>query len=70
VNPTVRVVPRVTRITGSNFERVSVTVHDSLVSTLNSAVDGRRSRWRAAVQKAGSFKPGELLAAADALENR
>jgi energy-coupling factor transporter ATP-binding protein EcfA2 len=70
VNPTVRVVPRVTRITGSNFERVSVTVHDSLVSTLNSAVDGRRSRWRAAVEKAGSFKPGELLAAADALENR
>ena len=70
VNPTVRVEPRVTRMMGSMFELVSTAVHTALVSILNDAIEDHSSRWRAAVEQAGSFKPGELLAAADAIEKR
>lgn len=70
VNPEVRVVKRVSRVMGRRLGIVAGETHGSLVSIMNQTIEERRSRWRAAVAEAGSFKPGELLAAVDMIDTR
>jgi hypothetical protein len=44
--------------------------HDRLLSVFGDAVEERRDEWREAVADVASFKPGELLASARALEGQ
>jgi hypothetical protein len=67
VNPSVVVSKRVRRVVGSSLERMINEVHGELLVIADEAVDSRVSEWRTSIERAGSFKPGELLAAANAL---
>lgn len=67
VNPTLQVGSRVKRLMGQNLESAIRDVHEQLVVAATDAVLQRREVWRSAIMVAGSFKPGELLAAAEAL---
>ncbi len=67
VNPSVVVSKRVRRVVGSSLEHISNEVHGELLVIADEAVDSRVSEWRTSIERAGSFKPGELLAAANAL---
>jgi len=67
VNPSVVVSKRVRRVVGSSLGRMISEVHGELLVIADEAVDSRLSEWRTSIEKAGSFKPGELLAAANAL---
>jgi hypothetical protein len=70
VNPTAQVSRRARRVMGRNLEKATLHAHERLVSIANDAVESRVEVWRSAIAEAGSFKPGELLAAADALGGR
>jgi hypothetical protein len=67
VNPSVVVSKRVRRVVGSSLEHMINEVHGELLVIADEAVDSRVSEWRTSIERAGSFKPGELLAAANAL---
>jgi hypothetical protein len=67
VNPTAQVSRRVRRVMGRNLEKATLHAHERLVSIADDAVESRIDVWRSVIAEAGSFKPGELLAAADAL---
>jgi hypothetical protein len=67
VNPSVVVSKRVRRVVGSGLDRMINEVHGELIVIADAAVDSRVSEWRTSIEEAGSFKPGELLAAASAL---
>lgn len=70
VNPTAQVSRRARRVMGRNLEKATLHAHERLVSIADDAVESRIEVWRSAIAEAGSFKPGELLAAADALGGR
>jgi hypothetical protein len=70
VNPTAQVSRRARRVMGRNLEKAILHAHERLVSIADGAVESRIEAWRSAIAEAGSFKPGELLAAADALGGR
>jgi energy-coupling factor transporter ATP-binding protein EcfA2 len=70
VNPSVRVPKRVRRTMRSNLESSTTRCNDLLISIFDAAIDQRLEQWRGIVTEAASFKPGELLAAAQALEAR
>jgi hypothetical protein len=70
VNPNVQVPRRVARVMKPNLGKAVSEVHERLVSIANAAVVQRRAAWKLSVERAGSFKPGELLAASDALSSR
>jgi hypothetical protein len=67
VNPSVVVSKRVRRVVGASLEHLINEVHGELVVVADEAVDSRVSQWRKSIEEAGSFKPGELLAAANSL---
>ena len=67
VNPSVVVSKRVRRVIGSSLEQMIDEVHGELLVITDKAVDSRVGDWRRSIEEAGSFKPGELLAAAHAL---
>ncbi len=67
VNPSVVVSKRVRRVVGSSLEHMINEAHGELLVIADAAVDSRVSKWRTSIEEAGSFKPGELLAAANAL---
>ena len=70
VNPSVLVPKRVQRVMGSTLEPAIRQSNGLLVSIAHSAVAARIDAWRTAIDGAGSFKPGELLAAANKLGRR
>lgn len=67
VNPSVVISKRVRRVVGSGFGNMVNEVHGRLLAIADEAVESRVGDWRSSIEEAGSFKPGELLAAADAL---
>jgi hypothetical protein len=67
VNPSVVVSKRVRRVVGSSFENLVDETHDELLAIADEAAGFRIGDWESSIDEAGSFKPGELLAAADAL---
>jgi len=67
VNPTVQASRRVERAMKSRLESVTNDVHEQLMTLVNSAAMRRKAEWRSMIEDAGSFKPGELLAASNAL---
>jgi hypothetical protein len=67
VNPSVVVSKRVRRVVGSSLGHMINEAHGELLVIADAAVDSRVSKWRTSIEEAGSFKPGELLAAANAL---
>jgi hypothetical protein len=67
VNPSVVVSKRVRRVAGPNLEHLIGEVHGRLLAIADKAVDSRVAEWRRSIDEVGLFKPGELLAAADAL---
>jgi hypothetical protein len=70
VNPNVQVPRRVARVMKPNLGKAVSEVHERLVSIANAAVVQRRAAWMSSIERAGSFKPGELLTASDALSGR
>lgn len=67
VNPSVVVPKRVRRVMGSSLENLADETHDELLAIADEAADFRIGEWQSSIDESGSFKPGELLAAADAL---
>lgn len=67
VNPSVVVSRRVSRVMGPSLGILIDEVHSQLLGVGDDIVDSRVNDWRRSIEEAGSFKPGELLAAADAL---
>lgn len=70
VNPSVQVSSRVRRVMGSNLEPVTIETHGLLMSLFIDAVDRRRAEWHRMIAETASFKPGELFAAAQAVEEQ
>lgn len=70
VNTTVQVPKRVARVMRPNLDEAVREVHNQLVALANGAVEERMATWKSRVTQAGSFKPGELLAASEALSGR
>lgn len=70
VNPTVQVAGRVKRLMGANLDSAIRDIHGQLVDVANDEALRRRGVWRSAVEAVGTFKPGELLAAARAVGER
>lgn len=70
VNPSVRAPKRVRGAMKSKLDRVATQSHDLLVAIFEDALDQRLEAWRGTVVNASSFKPGELLAAVEVLEDR
>jgi hypothetical protein len=70
INSSVRLPRRMRRVMKSRLVPVMTQSHDRLVAIFDDAVEERRGEWRKAVADAGSFKPGELLESAQALEGQ
>jgi hypothetical protein len=68
VNPSVQVPKRVHRVMGTRLASATVQTHERLVKLINDTLVRRLGVWSDEVERIGSFRPGELLAAADRLE--
>jgi len=67
VNTTVQIPRRVARVLKANLDETVSDVHSQLIALADAAVAERLAGWKSSVARAGSFKPGELLAASNAL---
>jgi hypothetical protein len=70
VNSSVRLPKRMRRVMKSRLGPATIESHDWLVAVFDDAVEQRRNEWRKAVGDAASFRPGELLSSAQALEDQ
>lgn len=69
VNRSVVVSKRVGRVMGADLGTATAKAHELLGVIAESAMDQRIGDWLTSVEDVGSYKPGELLAAANALGN-
>lgn len=67
VNPSVRVSRRVEKAMKPLLDEAGRDMHRKLVAVASLAVEQRIETWRAAVQDLGSFTPGDLFRASEAL---